>query len=284
VTLSLPPLVVAADQLTLDAIAKNEHTVCTSLPPACQVLYGKVAGAAIALDTPDFPDFSRAIEHSIMTPGGLCHARLAAKASQLGSHQPEQTYLRVTIGPNQGDSPGSPYVLEIWPGGHFSPIHAHARACAIIKVLHGDIWVELFPALDPSLLDYYSEVVFHAGDVTFLTPSLYQTHRLRNKNPPGRMTVTLQCYRYPDEDTRHYEYFDYITPSGIRQFTPSADWDYQEFKSLISDEWAARHAVSRPRWRRVSSRPSTWLRARPSRRCPEVASRAVRGRSGPQKT
>lgn len=240
VTLSLPPLIVPPDRLTLDAIAKNEHTVFTSLPPACQVLYGKVAGAAIALDTPDFPEFSRAIEHSIASPGGVCHARLAAKASELGSHEPRQTYLRITLGPSQGDSPGSPYVLEIWPGGHSSPIHAHARACAIIKVLHGSIWVELFPALDPELLDYYSETVFHAGDVTFLTPSLYQTHRLRNKNPPGQLTATLQCYRYPDDDTQHYEYFDYIGPSGIQQFRPCSDWDYLEFKSLIRDEWAAR--------------------------------------------
>lgn len=245
VTLSLPPSIVPPDRLTLDAIAANEHTVITSLPPACQVLYGKVAGAAIALDTPDFPDFSRAIEHSIRVPGGVCQARLAAKASQLGSHQPRQTYLRITIGPNQGDSPGSPYVLEIWPGGHSSPIHAHAGACAIIKVLHGDIWVEFFPALDPELLDYYSEVVFHPGDVTFITPSLYQTHRLRNKNPPGHMTVTLQCYRYPDDDTEHYDCFEYIAADGIRQFRPSSDWDYQEFKTLIRNEWAARSAVSR---------------------------------------
>lgn len=245
VTLSLPPSIVPPDRLTLDAIAKNEHTVSTSLPPACQVLYGKVAGAGIALDTPDFPDFSRAIEHSISTPGGLCQRRLAAKACQLGSYHPQQTYLRITIGPSQGDAPGSAYVLELWPGGHSSPIHAHARACAIIKVLHGDIWIELFPALDPELLDYYSEVILHPGDVTFLTPSLYQTHRLRNKNPPGRMTATLQCYRYADEDTQHYEYFDYIAPDGIRQFTPSSDWDYQTFKSLILDEWAARGSAPR---------------------------------------
>lgn len=240
VTLSLPPSLVAADQITLDDIARNEHTVIANLPSACQVLYSNVAGASISLDTPDFPDFSRAIERSIITPGCVCHTKLEEKASEFGSHQPGQTYLRVTIGPNRGDSPGSPYVLEIWPGGHYSPIHDHGAACAIIKVLHGAIWVELFPQLDPDLLDYFSEAVFHQGEITFLTPGLYQVHRLRNKNPMGHMTATIQCYRYPDDDTRHYEYFDYVGPDGIRHFRPNSDWEYLEFKSLIRREWAQR--------------------------------------------
>lgn len=35
----------------------------------------------------------------------------------------------------QGDSPGVPYVLEIWPAGHFSPIHDHGDSNAVIKVV-----------------------------------------------------------------------------------------------------------------------------------------------------
>lgn len=242
VTLSLPPSLVSSDEITLDAIAENEHTVIANLPAACQVLYGNVGGAAITLNSPDFPDFAQAIEHSIMTPGCICHQKLEEKASEFGKREPDQTYLRITIGPNQGDSPGSPYVLEIWPGGHYSPIHDHGQACAVIKVLHGDIWVELYPQLQPDLLDYFSEAVFHQGDVTYLTPGLYQVHRLRNQNPPGHMTATIQCYRYPNDDTQHYEYFDYIGPTGIEHFKPNSDWEYLEFKELIRQEWANRSA------------------------------------------
>lgn len=240
VTLDLPPSLVTSDAITLDDIGHNEHTVIANLPAACQVLYGNVAGPAIQLDTADFPEFSQAIERSIITPGCICYEKLKAKANEFGKYDPDGTYLRVTIGPNQGDSPGSPYVLEIWPGGHYSPIHDHGAACAVIKVLHGDIWVELFPQLEPDLLEYFSEAVFHEGDVTFLTPALYQVHRLRNRNPAGHMTATIQCYRYPNDDTRHYEYFDYLGPTGKEHFTPNSDWEYLEFKSLIRREWAER--------------------------------------------
>lgn len=238
VVLAPPPTLVSSERITLDMIARNEATVIESLPDACQVLYGNVAGPAIELDMPDFPDFAKAINYSIVTPGCICYEKLKEKASEFGSYDPEETYLRITIGPNQGDSPGSPYVLEIWPGQHYSPIHDHGEACAVIKVLHGDIWVELYPELNPSVTDYFTEAVFHQGDVTYLTPEYYQVHKLVNRNPPGNMTATIQCYRYPDDDTVHWEYFDYIDGDQIKRFTPNSDWEYLAFRALIREEWA----------------------------------------------
>lgn len=44
------------------------------------------------------------------------------------------TYLRITLGQSLGNSPGQPYVVEIWPPGHYSSIHDHGDACAVIKV------------------------------------------------------------------------------------------------------------------------------------------------------
>lgn len=242
VTVGLPGLVVPTSEITLDDIASNRCTVISNLDAAAQLLYGNVGGAGITLDTPDFPDFSAAIDYSISTPGKWCYKTLESKATEFGSKpQPDETYLRITIGPNQGDSPGSPYVLEIWPGGHYSPIHDHGQASAIIKVLHGQIWVELYPKLDAQVLDYYAEAEFKQGDVTFLSPQFYQTHKLINKNPPGHMTATIQCYRYASGDDRHYEYFDYIGEADtIQHFTPNSDCEFAEFKDLIRKEWAAR--------------------------------------------
>lgn len=50
----------------------------------------------------------------------------------------EMTYLRVTVGDNSsGASPGcSPYVLEVWPAGHSSPVHNHGSSFVVMKVLH----------------------------------------------------------------------------------------------------------------------------------------------------
>ncbi|PMS16653.1 hypothetical protein C0Z18_22710 [Trinickia dabaoshanensis] len=238
VVLAPPPVLVPSDRITLDMIARNQAAAIASLPNACQVLYGNVAGPAVELDTPEFPDFSAAINYSIVTPGCICYEKLKEKAGEFGKSEPDETYLRITIGPNKGDSPGSPYVLEIWPGNHYSPIHDHGEACAVIKVLHGDIWVELYPELSPSVTDYFTEAVFHQGEVTYLTPEYYQVHKLVNRNPPGNMTATIQCYRYPDNDTIHWEYFDYIDGDQIKQFTPNSDWEYLEFRALIRAEWA----------------------------------------------
>ncbi|MEA2665935.1 MAG: hypothetical protein QOI11_2879 [Candidatus Eremiobacteraeota bacterium] len=240
VTVGLPGLVVPSDAITLEDIATNRCTVSASLDQAAQVLYGTVAGRGIQLDTPDFPDFSAAIDYSIMTPGCWCYKTLEAKADEFGKPNPDETYLRITIGPNQGDSPGSPYVLEIWPGGHYSPIHDHGDAAAIIKVLHGTIWVELYPELSPAVLDYYAEAVFEQGEVTFLSPQFYQIHKLINKNPAGYMTATIQCYRYPATDTAHYEYFDYIAEDDtIQHFTPNSDCEFLAFKEIVRQEWQA---------------------------------------------
>ncbi len=247
VTVGLPGLVVPSDAITLEDIATNRCTVSSNLDQAAQVLYGTVAGRSIQLDTPDFPDFSAAIDYSIMTPGCWCHETLKSKADEFGEPNPDETYLRITIGPNQGDSPGSPYVLEIWPGGHYSPIHDHGDAAAIIKVLHGTIWVELYPELSPAVLDYYAEAAFEQGEVTFLSPQFYQIHKLINKNPAGHMTATIQCYRYPASDTAHYEYFDYVAEDGtIQQFTPNSDCEYLAFKAIVRKEWEAARLAEQP--------------------------------------
>ncbi|KAF9288170.1 hypothetical protein BGZ68_000713 [Mortierella alpina] len=248
VVLSPPPFLVPNDRLTLEMIAKNEATVAAALPDACQVLYGTVAGPDIKLDTPDFRDFTTAINYSIITPGRLCYERLLKKATEFSKKpDPLATYLRVTLGPNMGDSPGSPFVLEIWPGGHYSPIHDHGEACAVIKVLHGDIWVQLFPELSVKVTDYYTEALFHEGEVTYLTPQYYQVHKLINKNQPGNMTATIQCYRYPNDETKHWEFFDYLDGSDkIKEFTPDSDWDFLTFRDLIRAEWIKEGGIPDP--------------------------------------
>ena len=66
---------------------------------------------------------------------------------------PRQCYVRVSVGLPCGTSPGIPYVMEIWPPGHFSPIHNHGNAFGVVRLLHGSIssasacWVLCFAAI-----------------------------------------------------------------------------------------------------------------------------------------
>ncbi|MCA9707572.1 MAG: cysteine dioxygenase family protein [Myxococcales bacterium] len=242
VVADIPALIVPSQVITMDQLARGEVTVIENLSDGCNVLYANVAGANIQLDTPDFPDFSEAINYSIMTEGCVCYELLKSKEGEFGPSNPQETYLRITLGENLGDSPGIPFVLEIWPGQHYSPIHDHAGSDAVIKVLHGQIQSRWFAELSPLYRDYYEKFDLVAGQVTWLSPDYYQTHQLFNPAPEGFMCATLQCYRYPDDDREHYEYFDYLTQGQdgqwtIARFYPNSDMDFLTFKRKIKEEW-----------------------------------------------
>ena len=77
-----------------------------------------------------------------------------------------------------GDSPGIPYVFEIWPRGARSPIHDHAGACGLVKILFGTIQQGVFNKAQPTLLETTNQSVpvelisFDASkdDVLWLSP------------------------------------------------------------------------------------------------------------------
>ncbi len=192
-TYPTPPVIAPFATVTMDQVAKDEGIAITQMPPESQVLYGTVGGPAFQLDTPDFPDFAEAINYSIVTPGCICYEKLAEKfADSPFSKDPHENYLRVTLGHSYGDSPGIPYVLELWPMGNFSPIHNHSDAYAVIKVLHGTIWVQVFAEFSTSWPDAANvEYEFPADGVTWLSPQCFQTHRLKNRGDKT-MTATIQ--------------------------------------------------------------------------------------------
>jgi len=239
-----PPLVVVRDdEMTMEMAATASGTVAQSLSEACQRLYATVAGLSFQLDTPDFPYFSEAIEQSIADPNGWCYKTLQAKASEFGKPDIYATYLRITLGQELGNSPGVPFVMEIWPPAHHSPIHNHADAFAVIKVLYGEIHVELFDMLSVHHQTPFGAANFQQGQVTWLAPRVNQTHRLSNPNRVGPTCVTIQCYQYGEDNRAHYEYFDYIDTegTGIGHFEPNSDMGYMEFKALMKAEWEQRN-------------------------------------------
>lgn len=234
-----PPLrVVPSDFVSIEDVAENRYLVSANLNASCQSLYANISGTNFKLNTPDFPDFTEAIEASIRSENGWCNQVLKSKATEFGGDDILETYLRITLGVNQGDSPGIPYVIEIWPPNHFSPIHKHGNANAVIRVLHGEITVNLYP-----MLSKYHEVpfaidTFKKDEVTWISPRYNQVHKLHNTNLSGPSCITIQCYQYGDDNTVHYPYFDYINEKEqIEQFVPNSDAGYMEFKAIIRKEW-----------------------------------------------
>jgi predicted metal-dependent enzyme (double-stranded beta helix superfamily) len=226
--------------LTMDYVASGRVMPVANLPTTSKKLYDCISGPNFTLNTEDFPEFYQAIEYSLATPGLWCHETIKKKANEFNKDKPDEaeTYLRITLGQNNGESPGIPYVMEIWPAGHYSPVHSHAGAEAVIRVLEGDINVSLFPFLSASVKPF-TKGNFIKDDVMWISPTLNQTHQLKNLG--DKTCVTIQCYMYDGNDNRHYDYFDYLDNQGVvQQYTPDVDMDFLQFKELMLEEWVTR--------------------------------------------
>jgi hypothetical protein len=240
VTTNIPLLVKDKDDLSMNDIASSMFLPSANLSLVSQKLYNCISGKKFILDDDDFPDFSKAIEYSIKTDGLWCCETLKKKSTEFNKDDPNiyETYLRITIGENNGESPGIPYVMEIWPSQHYSPIHSHSNANAIIRVLHGKINVELYPYLchDKDGVKPFATKEFNKDDITWISPTLNQTHKLTNLETDT--CITIQCYMYDNDDTTHYDYFDYININGkINKYEPDSDMEFIKFKNLMKQEW-----------------------------------------------
>ena len=250
ITGSVPLAVKPTDALTMDDIAAGTYMPAANLSLTSQKLYNCISGRQFNLATPDFPDFVKAIEYSIVTPGRWCYERLKEKANEFGKPNPEETYLRITLGENNGESPGIPYVMEIWPPGHFSPIHNHGGSSAVIRVLSGAINASLFPFLGAP--EAFATSLFKKEDVTWISPALNQVHQLKNLSTKDTC-ITIQCYMYETSDTKHYDYFDYLdADQAVQKFEPDSDMEFLLFKALMKAEWIEKTGKDNlSRWFRI---------------------------------
>lgn len=241
ITANVPLVVKDTNDLSMESIASGEYMPEANLSQTSQKLYNCISGKNFVLNTPDFPDFTNAIEYSLATPGLWCHKTIKKKATEFDKDKPnyKETYLRITLGENNGESPGIPYVMEIWPVAHFSPIHNHGGSTAIIRVLHGSINVSLFPFLGDDTVKPFAKADFNVGDITWISPTLNQVHKLTNLEANTDTCITIQCYMYESSDTTHYDYFDYLDATSVKQqFEPDSDMEFIKFKNLMKKEWS----------------------------------------------
>jgi predicted metal-dependent enzyme (double-stranded beta helix superfamily) len=243
ITSSVPLLVKDTDELTMNHIAAGIHMPKANLSHTSQKLYDCITGKNFVLNTKDFPNFTKAIEYSIKTPGMWCHERLKQKATEFNKDKPDykETYLRITLNENNGESPGIPYVMEIWPVGHYSPIHNHGSSSAVIRVLNGSINVSMFPYLSADVVEPFATADFKKNHITWISPTLNQVHQLKNLDGNKDTCITIQCYMYEGENTAHYDYFDYLDADGkSQQYEPDSDMGFLEFKKTMKEEWKGR--------------------------------------------
>ena len=228
------PLLITSNS-TLTELDKNVSVKVNHLSKEIQELYADIVD--IELDTSDFPDFSDAINHSLVTEGALCYEKLKEKSGEFGADNLQQTYIRISLNVNKADSPGTPLILELWSGQHYSPIHQHSNCNAVIKILHGSLTLKTFRSLCDTK-EPLDNLHLSKNQITWLDSKHYQTHQLVNHNVHGNMCATLNYYMYDHDDNTHYEYFDYKDDkSEIQQFEPKSDFTFSEFKLKILEEW-----------------------------------------------
>ena len=74
---------------------------------------------------------------------------------------------------------------------------------------------------------------FHKDEITWISPTLNQVHQLTNIGNK-HTCITIQCYMYEQENTTHYDYFDYVDDNGeIKQYEPDSDMDFVDFKKQM---------------------------------------------------
>ena len=223
------PFVLDSSQSSLEELDQNNYILSGSLPAACQELYQNISGENVKLDE----KLSKAIAYSLNTKNMILYEKLKEKPEGF-------QYLRITLGVSRGDSPGIPYVLEIWPQGTHSPIHNHGNAYAVIKVLYGAIDVNIYnkPMQGKTeSLKHFS--LTEEGQVTWISPNWYQSHQLKNSSQD--FCATIQCYQYGKLDRVKWPYFDYVGEIDLEEFRPDSDFDFLYMRNTVLQEYAASH-------------------------------------------
>ncbi|CAF4006107.1 unnamed protein product [Adineta steineri] len=208
-----------------------------ALTEPCRLLYHNLIH--FKLDDDDFPDLIPAIECSIKNPQGWCHQKLIEKANQFGRPNIDITYLRFTL---------DPFIIEIWPPGHYSPVHNHKNAYGMFRVLHGSILIRLFQALTLNLqYEAPIEYLLKQDQVTWMSPELNQTHQMKNIELSS-CCIIVQCYEYDEtqaDKNRTEEYFDFIANNHrhIETMKPNFDMKFAVFTEKMKKEWNQRQSL-----------------------------------------
>lgn len=246
-TVNVPPKVMDSNKVTLFDLDRGDKVFSASLPSVCKELFENIKGCVLDYSENAAGEkvlLSDAIRYSI--ENGVLGQKLISKQGEL-SEDVNGTYLRITCGSSFGKSPGVPYVLEIWPAGHFSPVHNHGNANAVIKCLYGSLTVDVYnKQMGRDTPVSISTVEVEKDDVVWIDRNWYQTHKLHNDGT--EYCATIQCYTYGASDTTYWPYFDFIADDEtIDEFYPSSDYGFVEMRDLVMKEYTDYVHGLRPR-------------------------------------
>ncbi|KAF2503297.1 cysteine dioxygenase [Lophium mytilinum] len=112
-------------------------------------------------------------------------------------------------------------LILVWTPGKGSPIHDHANAHCIMKVLKGRLQETLFDWPDklalnngqPSPLNVKRDTIYRENEVTYMSDTL-GLHKVRNPDP-NEIAVSLHLYTPPNAAVYGCHTFDPSTGSAV---------------------------------------------------------------------
>ncbi len=132
---------------------------------------------------------------------------------------------------------GSSTVLEIWPAGHYSPIHSHGQTTGIVYCLSGQIEVMAYENLawDAKKL---ALLTLTPGQCAWLNPHYFATHRVYCPMAQGSFAATFHVYlnqselpllrASPKPHTRdEFEFVDENAPHVQKTFATYSDLSWR---------------------------------------------------------
>ena len=170
-----------------------------------------------------------AIRVSLNSPDGALRKLLDMKACRAGINDPKSTYIRVDC---FGKRIQSPCLLEIWPGGHHSPIHEHASSTGLMKGVFGRVDIMLYERLSKSpkqvaLLSMTPE------RCSWMSPDHYQAHKVYCPMEEHDFAATFHLYTDTQSDV--FRYRDESEPHDIAEFVTESDISWGQFYKALID-------------------------------------------------
>lgn len=141
---------------------------------------------------------------------------------------------------------GSPVVLEIWPAGHYSPIHSHGDSTGIIYCLTGQIDVMVYDRLDWNA-GKVGLLTLTPGQCAWLTDQRFAVHKVYCPMAEGGYAATFHVYLNKDEmplllgedgpkpQTRDiFMYVEEDEPHEVKKFATYSDLSWRILRREIA--------------------------------------------------
>ena len=170
-----------------------------------------------------------AIRVSLNSPEGALRQILEMKAARQGVADSPTAYIRIDC---FGKRVQSPCLLEIWPGGHYSPIHEHASSTGLMKGVFGRVDIMLYESLGAQPKEV-ALLSMTAERCSWMSPEHYQAHKVFCPMAAHDFAATFHIY--VDTQGEFFRYREEAAPHRIAEFLTESDITWGQFYKGLTE-------------------------------------------------